>query len=310
MKQLPPIAENLDRGTSSFGGRTASALVPRRRISGPVPWVLAIMIMLSVLAAGGALALSNLASSAKGELAGAITVQVIEANADLRAEQSELAAELLLQDPAVRSLRRIPREELDQMMEPWLGVNDAGDAIPIPDLIDVQLQRPASDAELLRLQNLLANDAPNSRIDAQSDLLEPVYSALSALLYLSLGLILLLAFASSAAVWLASRSAFTSNRETMEIVHLLGGADKQIARIFQRSVAFDALLGAVLGLAIGVAVMLLVAGQFAALDSGMVEGGGFDWRDWLVISAIPIAGILIAIMTARMTVMSALRRML
>jgi cell division transport system permease protein len=268
------------------------------------------MIMLSVLAAGGALALSNLASSARGELAGAITVQIIEANADLRAEQSELVAELLLQDPAVRSLRRIPREELDQMMEPWLGVNDAGDAIPIPDLIDVQLQRPASDAELLRLQNLLANGAPNSRIDAQSDLLEPVYSALSALLYLSLGLILLLAFASSAAVWLASRSAFTSNRETMEIVHLLGGADRQIARIFQRSVALDALLGAALGLAIGVAVLLLVAGQFAALDSGMVEGGGFDWRDWLIISAIPTSGILIAIMTARMTVMSALRRML
>ena len=298
MKQPPPIAENLDRGATPFGGRAASALVPRRRISGPVPWVLAIMIMLSVLAAVGALALSNLASSAKGELAGAITVQIIEANADLRAEQGERAAALLLQDPAVRSLRRIPREELDQMMEPWLGVKDAGDAIPIPDLIDVQLQRPARDAELLRLQSLLENDAPNSRIDAQSSLLEPVYSALSALLYLSLGLIALLAFASSAAVWLASRSAFTSNRETMEIVHLLGGADRQIARIFQRSVALDALLGAALGLALGVAVMLLV------------EGGGFDWRDWLILSAIPIAGILIAIMTARMTVISALRRML
>ena len=96
----------------------------------------------------------------------------------------------------------------------------------------------------------------------------------------------------------------------MEIVHLLGGADRQIARIFQRSVAIDAVLGAVLGLSLGVAVMLLVAGHFAALDSGMVSGGGFDWRDWLAIAAIPLAGVLIAIMTARITVMSALRRML
>ncbi|HAU21629.1 MAG TPA: cell division protein [Erythrobacter sp.] len=310
MKQPPPIAENLDRGATSFGGRAAAALVPRRRISGPVPWVLAIMIMLSALAAGGALALSNLASSARGELAGAITVQIIEADAELRAQQSELAAELLLQDPAVRSLRRVPREELDRMMEPWLGVADAGDAIPIPDLLDVQLNRQASEAELVRLQSLLENDAPNSRIDAQSSLLEPVYSALTALRYLSFGLIVLLALASSSAVWLASRSAFTSNRETMEIVHLLGGADKQIAGIFQRSVAMDVFMGAVLGLALGVAVMLVIAGQFAALDSGMVEGGGFDWHDWLIIAAIPIAGVLIAIMTARMTVVSALRRML
>ena len=160
------------------------------------------------------------------------------------------------------------------------------------------------------MQTLLEDASANIRIDAQSSLLQPVYSALDALRYLSLGLIVLLAFASSAAVWLASRSAFTSNRETMEIVHLLGGADKQIARIFQRSVAVDALIGAVLGLVLGTAVMLVIAGQFAALDSGMVQGGGFDWRDWLILSAIPIAGILIAIMTARMTVISALRRML
>lgn len=310
MKQPPPIVENLDRGVASFAGRTASALVPRKPIAGPVPWVLAIMIMLSVLAAGGALALSNLASSAKGDLAGGVTVQIIEANAALRAEQSERAAAILLQDPAVRSLRRIPRDELGEMMEPWLGLNDAEDAIPIPDLIDVQLDRPVSEAELLRLQSVLEESAQNIRIDAQSSLLQPVYSALDSLRYLSLSLILLLALASSAAVWLASRSAFTSNRETMEIVHLLGGADKQIASIFQRSVAIDAFLGAVLGLSLGVTVMLLVAGQFAALDSGMVKGGGFGWLDWLIISAIPIAGVLIAIMTARITVISALRRML
>jgi cell division transport system permease protein len=310
MKQPPPIAENLGRGAAIFGGRRASALVPQKRISGPVPWVLAIMIMVSVLAAGGALALSNLASSAKGELAGAVTVQIIEANAELRAEQAQAAAAILLQDPAVRSLRRVPREELDRMLEPWLGVNNAGDAIPVPDLIDLQLHRPADEAELLRLQSLLEEGAPNSRIDAQSSLLEPVYSALAALQYLSLGLIALLAFASSAAVWMASRSAFTSNRETMEIVHLLGGADKQIARIFQRSVAIDAFSGAAIGLAMGIAVLLLVASQFAALESGMVQGGGFDWRDWLIVGAIPVAGVLIAIMTARMTVISALRRML
>ena len=112
------------------------------------------------------------------------------------------------------------------------------------------------------------------------------------------------------AAWMASRSAFTSNRETMEIVHLLGGADKQIARIFQRSVAIDAFSGAAIGLAMGIAVLLLVASQFAALESGMVKGGGFDWRDWLIVGAIPVAGVLIAIMTARMTVISALRRML
>lgn len=309
MTKPPPISGELERGVSAFGGRAAADLVPRRRVAGPVPWVIAIMIMLSTLAAGAALALSNLAGSARSELSGAVTVQVIEADRQLRDAQAARVAELLLEDPAVAAVRPVPREELASLVEPWLGTGDAGAAIPLPALIDVELSRAADKAEVLRLEALLKDEIPTARVDAQSTLLQPVYAALSALQYLSLGLIVLLAIASSAAVWLASRSAFVNHRETVEIVHLLGGADRQIARVFQRSVAVDAVLGAIAGLGLGLAVMLLVAGRFAALDSGMVAGGAFGWRDWLAIAAIPLAGVLIALMTARITVMSALRRM-
>ena len=46
-----------------------------------------------------------------------------------------------------------------------------------------------------------------------------------------------------AAVWLAARNALGGNRDTIEIVHLLGGSDAQIARIFQRSILADAVIG-------------------------------------------------------------------
>jgi cell division transport system permease protein len=42
----------------------------------------------------------------------------------------------------------------------------------------------------------------------------------------------------------------------------------------------------------------------------MVAGGGLSLSDWLLIAAIPVAGVLIALLTARLTVLSALRRML
>ena len=56
--------------------------------------------------------------------------------------------------------------------------------------------------------------------------------------------------------------------------------------------------------------MLVLGRQFAALGSGMVAGGGLATVDWLLIAAIPLAGVIIAIVTARLTVLSALRRML
>ncbi|WFL78324.1 cell division protein [Altererythrobacter arenosus] len=310
MKKPPLDGRSLARGLVRFGGDRAASLMPQSRMAGPVPWVLAIMIALTVIAAAGGLALGNLAERAWGELSGAVTVQVVEANVQRRAQLTARVGEILSEDPAVQSYRVVPEDELGELLEPWLGTGSAGDAVPIPALIDVQLRRTASEAEVVRLQALLEDEVPRARVDAQSEWLKPVYSALSAMQYLALALVLLLALTSIAAVWLATRSAFSSNRGTIEIVHLLGGTDSQIARVFQRSVGFDAVLGGAAGLALGVGVVLLLGSQFEALDSGMVSGGGLHGIDWVVLAAIPLGGIILSIITARMTVLTRLRRML
>jgi len=120
----------------------------------------------------------------------------------------------------------------------------------------------------------------------------------------------LLGATSAAAVWLAARSALGSNRETIEIIHLLGGTDRQIARIFQRSLGLDAVLGGLAGLALGLTAMLLLGRRFAGLGSGMVAGGALTPLDWGLLAAIPVLGVLLAMLTARATVLAALRRML
>ena len=67
MNQAPsPIRRNVPR----FGGR--DRLVPHARLAGPMPWVIAIMIALTVMAAGAGLALRNLAENARTEIAGGI----------------------------------------------------------------------------------------------------------------------------------------------------------------------------------------------------------------------------------------------
>ena len=69
-----------------------------------MPWVIAIMVALTVLAAGGGLALANLADRARGELAGSATVQIVDPDPQSRSQQADAAATLLVQDPAVAGL--------------------------------------------------------------------------------------------------------------------------------------------------------------------------------------------------------------
>jgi cell division transport system permease protein len=309
MKGPPVLARAVVRGFAPFAGERAAALVPHARLAGPMPWVIAIMITLTVIAAAGGLALSNLANSARGELSGAVTVQIVEPLAAERDRQARAAEAVLAARPEVSGLRLVPQSELDALLDPWLG-GSGTEAVPVPALIDVELRGSADSARIEALQRALAGVAPAARVDAQSSWLGPVFAAIASLQWLALALVVLLAVTSSAAVWLAARSALGTNRPTIEIVHLLGGTDAQIARIFQRSVGFDAAAGGTVGLALGMVAVLVLGRQFAALGSGMVAGGGLGPIDWALIAAIPLAGVAIAMLTARLTVLAALRRML
>jgi cell division transport system permease protein len=310
MKPSPFSDEKFASDLDEFSGERAANLIPNARVSGPIPWVIAIMIALTVMAAAGAMAVSNLAARANADLSGAVTVQIVEANPDTRRQSAERAAALLGEDAAVQSIRLVPQEELNAMLEPWLGQMAEGEAVPIPALIDVELNEAASEAEIARLQGVLDLSVPGARVDAQSSWLQPVYSALASLQYLALVLIILLAITSAAAVWLAARSAFTTHRETIEIVHHLGGTDQQIARVFQKTVGIDAAIGSGLGLILGMLGVYFIGSQFSALESGMIDGGGLAFWQWILIILIPLFGVGMAVLTARFTVIRALERML
>ena len=296
-------------GRSGDGG---PGLLPDLRLSSPMPWVIAIVIGLTVIAAASGLGLRNAAARASADLNGGITVQIISAAPDARNHQADAALAVLRHLPGVVDAQRVAQNQLNTLLEPWLGTRpgDTIDDLPIPALIDVRLDGPASPGRVKALQGAIEGVAPAARVDGQAAWLIPVFRAIATLQWLAGGLIALLAMATIAAVVLAARNVLVNQRETIEIVHLLGATDAQIARVFQRTAAMEAAAGGIIGLIAGVVAIVVLSQQFSALGSGMVAGAGLGVADWAVIAAIPLGGVALAVMTARLTVLSALRRML
>ena len=74
--------------------------------------------------------------------------------------------------------------------------------------------------------------------------------------------------------------------------------------------AIDAAVGGALGLVLAAVVIWLLGERFAALGSGLAGAASLGLTDWLALALIPLAGIALATLTARATVLRALRRML
>jgi len=285
-------------------------LLPDPRLGSPMPWVIAIVIALTVIAAASGL--RNAGARASADLNGGITVQIVSAAPDARNRQADAALGMLTRLSDVASARRVEQDQLNTLLEPWLGTRpgDTIDDLPIPALIDVRLRGSATPDRVKALQAAIAGVAPAARVDAEAAWLTPVFRAIATLQWLAGGLIALLAMATIAAVVLAARNALVNQRETIEIVHMLGGTDAQIARVFQRTAAMEAAAGGTIGLIAGVVAIVVLSEQFSALGSGMVAGAVLNWFDWVMIAAIPLVGVGLAVLTARLTVLSALRRML
>lgn len=275
-----------------------------------MPWVIAIMIFLTVLAAAAGLAFSEAASNVSDDISSRVTVQIIEADVDIKDRQTNDVAARLRGLDLVDEVRVLPQEEIEALIEPWLGTQDLANDIPLPSLIDVILVQTAGEDELDQLRTATRPLADNAKVEPSSGFIAPVISLVRSLQWIAFGLVALLAIATAAAVIISARAALNTHKETIGVIHLLGGTDRQISRLFQRRIALDALLGGILGLLGGTAIIWLLSIQLSALGSGLVQSLGLSWPSLLIIGAIPILGMFLAMMTARMTVMGALKKIL
>ena len=285
-------------------------LIPDGRFSGTMSWVMAIMLFLTLLAAAAAISLGNAASQGSDTLASEATVQLLDPNPAARAAQQKSVAETLRQTPGVAAVTVVPEAESRKLIEPWLGdaANDAD--IPVPALIDVRFERPPTAVTLNQVQQRLRRVSQTARIDSHASWMAPFVALMQSLFLLTLGVMLLLLLATAATVVLSVRGALNTHRTTIEIMHMMGSTDLQAARLFQRRVALDALFGGMVGLLAAVLVLWLLGNQFSALEPGLLADAGMPLYGWVLLVVIPVGVAALAMLTARWTVLSALKKII
>ena len=283
-------------------------LLPEGRVNGPMPWVIAIMMFLTVLAAAAGIVITVMALQVEDELAGRLTVQITAANADTRAAEADAAEAVMRRATNLTDIDRLSDAEAAALVEPWLGADLAKADFPIPVLIDARLDGgQAGSATALR--SAIMRVAPSARIESQKNLAAPISRLMRTLAILALSLVALLAAATGAVVMLTAKGALGNHRNVIEIMHLLGGTDRQISRLFQRRIVLDALFGGIIGLLIAFITIVILQVQIDQSGLGLISGAGLPWYGWIILAILPLAGAGLANLVARLAVGRALRRM-
>jgi cell division transport system permease protein len=274
-----------------------------------LPWLMAFMVFLAALAVAGLFILADAAHGLDRGIENTVTIQ-IPASDNAAADRERIAGALALlkRTPGVVAAEQMPREGVVKLLEPWLGAAARSTDIPLPWVLDITLQRPGG-PDSPALTALLQPYIPGLLVDDHGEWLEALLGALHSSAWIALIVVVLIGVAAAATVVFATRAAMGLHRETIEVMHFVGARDNYIARQFALRATLLGVEGAAIGIALAVPALLGLTLLIGRLGFGLLPEIHLGGAAWTAIAALVPATAVIAMTTARSTVLKSLSRM-
>jgi cell division transport system permease protein len=274
-----------------------------------LPAIIGFMVFLAAVALAASMGLDNMLARWRGEIDSAFTVELPRPDAESAVEaaarrQAALAAVAAV--PGVASATLLDTADQARLLAPWLGPGADTLDLPLPDLVNVAAA-PGAAIDIAALKEKLATSAPGAVVDDHGRWRAAIAGIGRTARLAALGLLLLVASAAALTVVFVSRAGLAAHRRVIEILHLIGAHDGYIAGQFQRHALQRALLGAVAGMV--AAALVFESGR--RLLPGLAEAGfALHPLQWAWLALLAPAAALLAMATARYTVLGALDKMM
>ncbi len=277
--------------------------------------VIAIMCFLACLTAGAVYMVNKSASAWFDDIASEVTVQVRPSNkADLE-KTVTLVSLFLARQPGISKVAPLSPEESARLLEPWLGNSDALDAIPIPRLIAVQIDR-SKPPDLAAIRRSLETNFADVVLDDHRRWQSEIRTVTRSLALGGITVLILVAAATVATIVSATRSAMASNREIVEVLHFVGAGESFIAHEFEkhfltvgvRAGLVGALAATLVFLLLPLVMTLLGGGSLAATEFKRLIGtSGLDWPGYALFIVVVVVVASLCMLTSRFGVFRILK---
>lgn len=291
-------------------GRGSDLPFQRDPLARFLPWLIAFMAYLAVLALAGVQVLSNTVGDWHSDLNGTMTVQIPAAET---AENDDanvgVIMDILLDTVNVSHAEVVSEDRVVALLEPWLGGTDIARELPLPLLIDVDVRRDRPlDFETLRTR--IEEAVPGATIDNHGVWLSDLVQLIRTTEIITVVVLALIGLITAGTVVFATRTGLAIHHDAIELLHIIGARDTYVAWQFARRALLLGLKGGLIGLAFGAATLFGLGRLVARLQGATLLEHGLALEHWMVLAIVPVTVSLIAMLTARITVMRSLTSML
>lgn len=277
-----------------------------------LPLLVGLMVFLSVVATAGVFVLSETVGRWNRDVSGTLTVQIQpiggESGEQMTDERVQTATEIIRQFKGVRAVRPLDKRRTLALLEPWLGNIDAVRDMPLPRLIDVEIDPDAS-IDLGEMASRLAQAATGASLDDHRIWLARLITLSRTIQMLAIAILLLIGVVTSATVVYATQTGMAVHYNVIEVLHLVGAHNDYIARQFADRAFSLGLGGGLLGLAFAVPALMAIGWAAQRVQGGFLPTMTLPITAYIVIGLLPLAAAALAMFAARLTVHRTLARM-
>ncbi len=275
-----------------------------------LPWLIAFMVFLAVLAIGGILVLNATAARWDQGVGGTLTVQI--AATDGVAQDQRNLQEVLNVIAGTSGIERyllIEEERMLSLLAPWLGEGASAADLPLPRLIDIGLADEAQ-FDLKAFTRSIQIRVTEATVDDHRVWLQQLVNLIRSVELVALSVLAFIALATTGTVIFTTRTGLAIHKEAIEVLHLIGAQDSYIAAQFASRAMMLGLKGGLIGLLLGLPALFSVGYLAKSLEGAALPEMTIGVFEWVLFAIIPISVAFLAMTTARSTVLRSLARML
>ncbi len=298
-----------------FQTKTAQ-IVPSASIAGnALTVVIAIMSFLACLTLGMVYMVNQSANAWVNDIASEITVELDPVNTADIEKKMTLVALFLAKQKGITRVKPLTADDSAKLLEPWLGQTSALQALPIPRLIAVEIDR-SNPPDIPLIKSALSQNFEGVTLDDHRRWQAEIKTLTRSAALGGLAVLSLVAAATIAVIVSATRSAMASNREIIEVLHFVGANERFISREFERHFLglgvraglMGAIAAAIAFLLLPLMAHMLGGGVVTAAETQRLIGSGeLDLKGYLLCVVVVIVVACLCMITSRLGVIRVLK---